>query len=194
MKPPPPSPPAGVLVITGVMAAGKSTIAQLLAEQLPRAAHVRGDTFRRMIVSGRAETLPEESAEATAQLWLRYRLATATAEAYAAAGFTAVVQDVILGPDVADFVARIGTRPLWLVVLAPSPAAVAERERDRGKSGYGDWSVEALDGWLRQQTPRLGLWLDTSAQSPEQTVAEILTRLDEARIDPPGVDPRIDVG
>lgn len=40
-----------VVLITGVMAAGKSTVAQLLAESLPRAVHVRGDVFRRMIVS-----------------------------------------------------------------------------------------------------------------------------------------------
>ncbi|MDQ0761187.1 putative kinase [Streptomyces canus] len=45
----------GVVLVTGVMAAGKSTVAQALAERLPRAAHVRGDVFRRMIVSGRAE-------------------------------------------------------------------------------------------------------------------------------------------
>ena len=40
-----------VVLITGVMASGKSTIAQLLAEKLPKAVHLRGDTFRKMIVS-----------------------------------------------------------------------------------------------------------------------------------------------
>ncbi|GAA0532140.1 hypothetical protein GCM10010172_11120 [Paractinoplanes ferrugineus] len=62
---------ASVVVITGAMAAGKSTIAHGLAERFPRAAHVRGDTFRRMIVSGRAELEPDETAAATAQVWLR---------------------------------------------------------------------------------------------------------------------------
>lgn len=33
----------GVVLVTGVMASGKSTVAQALAERLPRAAHVRGD-------------------------------------------------------------------------------------------------------------------------------------------------------
>lgn len=42
-----------VFLLTGNMASGKSTVAQLLAERLPRAAHVRGDAFRRMIVTGR---------------------------------------------------------------------------------------------------------------------------------------------
>ncbi len=34
---------AAILVITGLMAAGKSTVAQSLAQRLPSAAHVRGD-------------------------------------------------------------------------------------------------------------------------------------------------------
>jgi hypothetical protein len=74
-------------------------VAQGLAERLPRAAHVRGNLFRRMIVSGGQALTPDEAAEATAQLWLRYRLAAMVADGYAGAGFTAVLQDVVLGPD-----------------------------------------------------------------------------------------------
>jgi hypothetical protein len=33
---------------------------------------------------------------------------------------------------------------------------------------------------------RRGLWLDTSDQTPEQTVGEILARMPEARWDPDG--------
>ncbi|WP_458105709.1 zeta toxin family protein [Bacillus sp. PK3-136] len=41
-----------VYLITGVMAAGKSTVAQLLSERLDKGVHVRGDVFRKMIVNG----------------------------------------------------------------------------------------------------------------------------------------------
>ena len=44
--------PPAVVLITGIMGAGKSSVAQALAERLPKAAHVRGDAFRRFIVSG----------------------------------------------------------------------------------------------------------------------------------------------
>ncbi len=37
-----------VMVITGLMAAGKSVVAEALAQRLPPAAHVRGDAFRRL--------------------------------------------------------------------------------------------------------------------------------------------------
>ncbi|MFD5319898.1 AAA family ATPase [Streptomyces sp. NPDC127098] len=177
---------SSVVLVTGVMAAGKSTVAQALAERLPRAAHVRGDAFRRWMVSGREEMTPDASPEAEAQLRLRYRLAAAAADGYAAAGWTAVVQDVVLGEDLAHYVGLVRTRPLYVVVLAPSRGAVARREAGRAKTGYGAWSVAELDRSLRAETPRLGLWLDTSAQTPEETVDAVLRRLPEARVTTPG--------
>jgi chloramphenicol 3-O-phosphotransferase len=172
-----------VVLITGIQAAGKSTVAQALAERLPRAAHVRGDTFRRMIVTGRAEMVPDPPAEALRQLRLRHQLAARTADAYFRAGFSVVMQDVILGAFLADMVADIGSRPLLVVVLAPSAATVAAREAGRAKVAYGPWQVEPLDDVLRRDTPRLGLWLDTSDQTPEETVTRILARgWEEARV------------
>lgn len=170
-------------MVTGAMAAGKSTVAQGIAERLPRAAHVRGDAFRRMVVSGRREMTPELAPEAVAQLWLRYELAATVADGYARAGFAAIVQDVVLGPDLARFVDLFRTRPRYLAVLAPRPEVLAARERGRVKKGYGGgWTVEALDGGLRHGTPRLGLWLDTSDQTPDDTVTRILANLPAARL------------
>ncbi|MEU0196619.1 MULTISPECIES: AAA family ATPase [unclassified Streptomyces] len=173
----------GVVLVTGVMAAGKSTVAQALAQTLPRAAHVRGDAFRRMIVTGREEYTPGADGEARAQLLLRYRLSAATADAYAEAGFTAVVQDVVLGEDLRAYTGLVRTRPLYVVVLAPRPEAVAAREAARPKTGYGGgWTVAALDEELRARTPRIGLWLDTSELTVEQTVEEILAGRERARV------------
>jgi predicted kinase len=156
------------------MAAGKSTVAQRLAERLPRSAHVRGDVFRRMIVSGRAEPTPEQSAAEAAQLRLRYELSAQTADRYAAAGFTAIVQDVILGPDLPAYRKMVRTRPCHLVVLAPRADVVAAREEARGKTGYsGGWTVPAMIKDL-DAMPRIGLWLDNSDQTVDQTVDQIL--------------------
>ncbi|GAA2291696.1 hypothetical protein GCM10010149_43880 [Nonomuraea roseoviolacea subsp. roseoviolacea] len=172
----------GVVLITGIMAAGKSTVAQALAERLPRSVHVRGDLFRRMIVNGRADMAPGDAGEATRQLRLRYRIAAAAADLYAGEGFTAVVQDVALGEDLGHLVSLITARPLRVVVLAPDAASVERRERERPKTGYGAWTVADLDGALRNGTPRVGLWLDSSRQSPAETVEEILARADEALV------------
>jgi chloramphenicol 3-O-phosphotransferase len=165
-----------VVLITGIQAAGKSTVAQLLAERLPRSVHVRGDVFRRMVVNGRADMTPEPSAEAVRQLRFRHRLTAATCDSYAEAGFTVVAQDVVLGEHLTEMTAMIRSRPLFVVVLAPGPDAVAAREASRGKSAYGRFTIGLLDDALRRETPRLGLWLDTSEQTPAETVEEILVR------------------
>jgi chloramphenicol 3-O-phosphotransferase len=170
----PPTSDRKVVVITGIMAAGKSSVAQRLAERLPRAVHVRGDLFRRMIVSGRADPAPEFTADQKAQLHLRYRLSARTADEYAAAGFTAVVQDIILGADLPAYERMVRTRPCHLIVLAPRAEVVRARESERSKTGYaGGWTIDAMMADL-ERTPRVGRWLDNSDQTVEQTVEEIL--------------------
>lgn len=173
-----------VVVITGAMAAGKSTIAEELAGRLPRAAHVRGDAFRKMIVSGRAEMSPPLTEAAKAQLRLRQHLAAGVADGYASAGITAVVQDLYLGSDLAAFLGLLRHRPVYVVVLAPRSAVLEEREQARGKSGYGAWSAREFDRHLREATPRVGLWLDSSELTVEGTVDAILGDLDLALVDP----------
>lgn len=173
----------GVVVITGIMASGKSTIAQALAERLPTSVHLRGDVFRRMIVNGRAEMTPPLSDGATAQLQLRYQLAAQAAQGYCQAGFTVVYQDVIIGPVLEDVLAWLGSAyPIYLVVLCPTPEVTAAREAGRNKTAYRGWTPELLDQGLRETTSYLGLWLDTSDLSVDETIDAILAHLPEAAI------------
>ncbi|MFE9274806.1 AAA family ATPase [Paenibacillus glucanolyticus] len=177
----------GVIVITGVMAAGKSTIAQLLAERFDRGVHLRGDMFRKMIVKGREEMLPEASAEAERQLALRYKITANTARMYVDAGFHVVLQDVILGPALQEIVESLGEHPVYVVVLKPSQDVICTREQHRDKTGYGIWSIDELNRRLTEETPRIGLWLDTSHLSAEETVDVIWKRIwDEGKIAPLG--------
>jgi chloramphenicol 3-O-phosphotransferase len=172
-----------VILLTGAMAAGKSSLAQALAERLPRSVHLRGDVFRRMLVGGRAAMSVPLSDEAARQLDLRYRLAADAARTYVAAGFTVVCQDVILGPALADVVRRYAGLRLAVVVLCPRPAVLAAREAGRAKRGYPDEAtIAALDQALRADTPQLGLWLDTSDLTLAESAEQVLARLPEAMI------------
>jgi hypothetical protein len=60
------------------------------------------------------------------------------------------------------------------VMLTPGLEVVRQRERGRGTRLWESW------GWMEEEirsgTPRIGLWLDTSEQSAEETVDEILRR------------------
>ena len=43
-------------------------------------------------------------------------------------------------------------------------------------------AVEQFDRWL-DETPRVGLWIDSTQQSVDETVSEILSRWNEAVIE-----------
>jgi hypothetical protein len=108
-----------------------------------------------------------------------------TADASFQAGFSVVVQDVVLGASLSTYVDMIGSRPLVVVALVPRPDVVAQREAGRSKMAYrdGHFGIAELDDGLRSATPRIGLWLDTSDQTPERTVDEIVARgLDEGQV------------
>ncbi|HUZ44769.1 MAG TPA: AAA family ATPase [Acidimicrobiales bacterium] len=167
------------VLITGISASGKSTVAELLARRFWKGAHVKGDAFRRMVVSGRREMSADPEEEAVRQLKLRYRLGASAADGYFQAGFSVVVQDIVIGPALLDYLKAITSRPLALVVLCPTLEAVATREAGRVKSAYGPdrVSAEALDTALRKQTPEIGLWVDSSDLTAQQTVDHVADRL-----------------
>jgi predicted kinase len=179
----------GTILLTGVMAAGKSTLAQAVAERLPRSVHLRGDAFRRMIVHGQSRMGFDLDGEAVRQLLLRYRIAALAAGEYLNAGFSVVYQDIILGSgfgQILDLHLAHG-RPLYVYVLCPSPQAVAEREAGRAKTGYADPAeIAAFDAVLRTEMPRLGCWLDTTGLTVEESVDALFSRLPEARMGPGG--------
>ena len=129
-------------------------MADLLAIRLPKSVHIHGDMFRRMVVSGRADMTPNPSPDAIAQLNLRYDLAAMAADRCAEDGFDAIVQDVILGKDLADFVKRIASPERYLVVLSPHVSALEWREEQRAKAGYVQ--VEAFSAPVVVSAPGLG--------------------------------------
>lgn len=163
-----------VYLITGVMASGKSSVAQRLAERLPRAVHLRGDVFRRMIVSGREDMSADAGEAAFAQLRLRYRLTADAARRYFEAGFDVVIQDNYYGEMLPYMAGLLAGLPVAVVVLCPSARVVAAREAARDKKGYGGFDVDALWESFMRDTPRIGLWIDSSDLTVDETARRIL--------------------
>ena len=78
------------------------------------------------------------------------------------------------------YIARLRSRPLLLVQLAPSLDVIRERDRGRHKQVFEMWSH--LDAEMRTAMRPYGLWLDTSAMTAPESVDEILARCHEANV------------
>ncbi|NUR95465.1 MAG: hypothetical protein HOV67_09415 [Kribbellaceae bacterium] len=171
-----------VVLVTGMQAAGKSTIAPLLAARLgPPAATLDGDVFYRGVVAGAEIMTPDPSPEAVRQLELRYDASALVAQHYADNGFDFVCSDIVLGEHVERWFSRLRSVDPYLVVLVPSVESIVAREIGRGGNSYRDWqepggslenAVRALQAGL-DEIPRRGLWLDTTGLTPEETVDAI---------------------
>lgn len=163
-----------IYLITGLMASGKSTAAQLLAERLDKAVHLRGDVFRTMIVSGREDMRENPPQEAVEQLYLRYQLTAQAAKMYFDHGFSVVIQDNYYGPALLHMLEFMEDYPVRVVVLCPDCETIRQRETLRQKKGYTGFDVEPLYASFMEETPRIGFWLDNSNLTVEETVDRII--------------------
>jgi predicted kinase len=172
-----------IIVITGIMAAGKSTIAHLLVQRFTRGVHIEADALQRMIVSGGqwAEKAGEMEQEVERQLRLRLKNMCLLGRSFFEAGFTVVLDDIILGNRWQHLQEDLQGLPFELVVLAPRKEVVIEhRDLHRAKQPLGETWATYLDENLRATMAGIGHWVDSSALTPEETIAEILQRLSPA--------------
>ena len=170
-----------VWLISGIPGAGKSTISREIARQFPKSAHIEVDLLREMVVSGYLAPGQGPLAESDAQLVLGAHNAALLADSLMDAGFTPIVDDVVLQLQLARYREVLSRWPLRLVVLAPPVEVALERDRGRAEKHVAN-RFAYLDTELRKQMQGLGLWLDTSGMSVSETVGAIIRRTDEALV------------
>jgi hypothetical protein len=183
-------------LVTGVPGAGKTTVSRELAQRFPRAAHISTDVLGTMILSGRVpprapnskSPLPgaEEGGEGDRQLLLRARNASLLGDSFFRASFTPVIDDVVVRKLQFDFyMQHLRSRPLVPVVLAPRREIIVARACQRATHKQGlveEWLF--LDDTLRSELADVGMWIDTSAQTPSQSADAILDELRAASAGP----------
>jgi chloramphenicol 3-O-phosphotransferase len=179
--------------VAGTSGAGKTTVASMLARRFERGVHVSADTLQKMIVSGGEWPIASQTnantdleGEAATQLRLRLHNMCLLGRSFYEAGFTVVLDDIIVGSRMQHLLDELTDVDFMFVMLTPSLETVRDRERQRGTQLWREW--EWLSESVERTTPRVGLWLDTSAQTAEETVDEIMRRAwAEALVRPQGI-------
>lgn len=164
-----------LIAVTGVMAAGKSTVARLLAQRYPRGVYIEADSLQRMIVSGGVWVGEpgEPAGEAERQLRLRLKNMCLLGRSFFEAGFTVILDDIIIGERWQQLQEELHGLPFSLVVLAPRTESILQRDQERAQTTQGKAWAEYLHHELRETMTGIGLWIDSSAQTPEETVDAI---------------------
>jgi hypothetical protein len=81
--------------------------------------------------------------------------------------------------------------PLRTIAYVRCPRSVEQRERDRGTNAYEPWvpsggslldAIIRFDEWVAE-TPRIGLWIDSSELTIEEAVDAILDHWEDAAIE-----------
>jgi predicted kinase len=169
-----------IYLISGIPGAGKTTVSRLLAGRFKRGVHIESDALQKLIVTGGLWPQEEPLEEARRQLALRGKHTCLLADSFFEAGFTPVIDDVVIGSRLEEFRTHLRSRPLRFVLLTPRIEVVRDRDAGRDKHVFDIWGH--LDDVAREETPRVGLWLDSSDMTAEETVAAILERAGEAEI------------
>lgn len=165
-----------LIVISGMQGAGKTTVASRLARRFPRGVWINADALQQLIVSGgRWPEGRSMSAEAARQLRLRLRHACLLGQSFVEAGFTTVIDHIVIGERLDELLEELAGQRFLFVMLTPPLEVVQQRKRGRGTRLWEEWGW--MDEEIRTSTRRLGLWLDSSEQSVDETVDEIMRRI-----------------
>lgn len=171
---------ATCLIITGMPASGKSTVSNLVAQEMSHSALLNGDQINRLIISGRVWALGSPPEEAARQVRLCNKNLATLAANFVDAGFTSIIDWII--PDrqqLNTYIEALQPRGISLVVLSPAAEVCRARNRVRQKDervGFDEY--ESLQAQMRSEYGDLGWWFDTEDLTPEQTASAIVSGTD----------------
>lgn len=169
-----------LILISGPPAAGKSTVAQLIADALEPSVHLHGDLFFEGIRRG---FVPPWAAGSRRQNEVVVAAMTAAALRYVQGGYHVVV-DFVLGPWHLRPVieqASVADAVLQYVVLRPSVDAAIERSRARGPAKLPDDAIRDLCVQFSDLDQYERHAVDSTTLTAAETAASVLAGISDGR-------------
>lgn len=167
--------PPGILILNGAPGSGKTTVAHLIANQCPKVAHINGDEIHNLVLGGRIHPpgKPEDKNEVIRQLKLREKNIALLADSFFESGFFPIIDNYMSNRErLGHLLSHLKSHPIAMVVLNPRLEVSLERDVFRPEKTvahiYQDSYVE-----LQKELSGIGLWLDTTDMTPEQTAKEV---------------------
>jgi adenylate kinase family enzyme len=176
---------APIFLIAGAPAVGKTTIGQALAAKFNKSLHIPVDTIREMVVSGIRLPNPDWGSDLVEQLEAARASVCAMVLRYRMAGFTVIIDD-FWDPNsrLTEYQELLTASKAHRILLYPSEQTAMDRNIGRyGPSERADYlagGIRAVFADLRTSAAILKeqgwVIVDSTEQSVEETVAEILER------------------
>lgn len=171
-----------IWLINGIPGAGKTTTAKALARSFEHSAHIEGDALHEMVVSGKVLPGQEPHEEENRQIHLSVSNQCLLAKNFSQAGFTPIIDYVIVNKDrLGEYQRNLPDYSLYLVTLNPGVETALQRDAARPEKTVAQQWVH-LDEQIKAHVADVGLWIDNRTLSLEETVDQIVRNKEKAKI------------